>query len=795
MNIRVRGARTHNLKNVDLDLPRDRLIVLTGLSGSGKSSLAFDTLYAEGQRRYVESLSAYARQFLSMMDKPDVDAIEGLSPAIAIEQKATSHNPRSTVGTVTEIHDYLRLLFARAGVPRCPDHGIDLTAQTVSQMVDQVLRLPEGTPVALLAPVIGDRKGEHAAIADRACGPGFRPRAHRWAHGRARSTHRSSIPKRKHTIEAVVDRVSRQARRRAASRRIVRDRAARLRRHRASRLPRRPKREELVFSSSPRLPGVRIQRAAARAEDVLFQQPRRRMPDLRRPRRQGILRSSARHRPSASVARGRRGARLGPSQCALLPADPVAGDVTYKFDVETPWNELSEKVQSVLLLRQWRRGGRVPLRGRPRHASCDASIRSRASCRISSAVIARPNRRPCARSSPKYLGVRSVPGLRRHPPQPRRALRVRCGRSLPELSRLTVRSRARAFPFARHVEGWRGEVAARIVRDVGQSVCAFWSTSASTTSRSIAVPRSLSGGEAQRIRLASQVGSGLTGVMYILDEPSIGLHQRDNARLLDTLKTLRDTGNTVIVVEHDEDAIRAADHVVDLGPGAGAHGGHIVAQGTPAEIEASAASITGQYLSGKRKIALPGLRTPPGRRSARSASVGATGNNLRNIDGGDSAGPVHLRDRRFGLGQVDAHHRYAVPVCDRASQQHAARGRAGRAHRRAGADRPHHRHRSKPHRAHATLQSRDLHRPLRAPARTVCGGARSARARLRRGAIQLQREGRALRGLPGRRPRSRWRCTSCPTSTCPATSARASATTARRSRSAIAGATSTKCSR
>ena len=623
--IRVRGARTHNLKNLNLDLPRERLIVVTGLSGSGKSSLTFDTLYAEGQRRYVESLSAYARQFLATMDKPDVDAIEGLSPAIAIEQKASSHNPRSTVGTVTEIYDYLRLLYARAGTPRCPDHGIDLAAQTVSQMVDQVLRLPEGTAAALLAPVVAQRKGEHLELLEDLGAQGFvRVRID------GRIYELDALPalngKKKHDIEAVVDRM-----------RVRPDGAQRLAEsfETALRLSGglaqlifldEPEREPLTFSSRHACPVCGYSVPPLEPKLFSFNNPAGACPtcdglgveEFFDPQRVVL-------HPHLSLAGGavRGWDRRNEHYFHLIQS--LAKH--YAFDIETPWTELPAQVRNVLLhgsgteaieFNDRAAGGR---RGRRRHPF--------------EGILPNLTRRYRETSSPmvreelsRYLSLRPCPdcqGTRLN-----RAARFVfvAERALPQVAHLTV---GRALEFLRGLElaGWRGEVAAKIVKGMVERLAFLVDVGLEylTLDRSA---ETLSGGEAQRIRLASQVGSGLTGVMYILDEPSIGLHQRDNRRLLATLKQLRDLGNTVIVVEHDEEAIREADHVVDLGPGAGAHGGHLVAEGSPRDIEAAPASITGQYLSGRRRIEVPSLRNrpAPGREIR---IVGAHGNNLRNV--------------------------------------------------------------------------------------------------------------------------------------------------------------------
>jgi excinuclease ABC subunit A len=625
-HIRVRGARTHNLKNLSLDLPRERLIVVTGLSGSGKSSLTFDTLYAEGQRRYVESLSAYARQFLSTMDKPDVDSIEGLSPAIAIEQKASSHNPRSTVGTVTEIHDYLRLLYARAGTPRCPDHGIDLTAQTVSQMVDQVLRLPEGTAAALLAPVVAGRKGEHLELLEDLSGQGFvRVRIDGRIH--EMDALPPLDPKKKHTLEAVVDRT-----------RIRPDAAQRLAEsfETALRLSGglarlifldAPAREELVFSSRHACPVCGYSVPPLEPKLFSFNNPTGACPacdglgvqEFFDPQRVVL-------HPHLSLAGGavRGWDRRNDHYFQLIQS--LARH--YGFDIETPWTELPEHVRQVLL-----NGSGTEAIGFSYREAGAAKSRKR---HPFEGILPNLTRRYRETESPmvreelaRYLGLRPCPEC--HGTRLNRAARFVfvAGRSLPELAHLTV---GRALEFFRelHLAGWRGEVAAKIVKGVIERLAFLTDVGLDylTLDRSA---ETLSGGESQRIRLASQVGSGLTGVMYILDEPSIGLHQRDNRRLLGTLKHLRDLGNTVIVVEHDEEAIREADHVVDLGPGAGAHGGHLVAQGTPGDIEAHPASITGQYLSGRRRVDVPGLRTVADpRRQLRI--VGAHGNNLAHVN-------------------------------------------------------------------------------------------------------------------------------------------------------------------
>jgi excinuclease ABC subunit A len=632
--IRIRGARTHNLRNLDLDIPRDRLVVVTGLSGSGKSSLAFDTLYAEGQRRYVESLSAYARQFLAVMDKPDVDHIEGLSPAIAIEQKAASHNPRSTVGTVTEIHDYLRLLFARAGVPHCPEHGTPLEAQTVSQMVDQVLQMPEGTAVLLLAPLVQQRKGSHDTTLRDLQSQGFvRARIDGQVHELDAAPELDA--RRKHSIDAVIDRL-------------------RLRPDTAQRLAE-------SFETALRLSGgtarvVTLEEQEAGAPGLLFSN-RHACPDCGHavPTLEPKMFSFNSPAGACPACDG-----LGeqpffdPARLVAFPHLSLAGGAVrgwdrhnahylqlirtlaahYGFDIEEPWQELPERVREMLL-----------------HGSGDEVITfSYATARGAATERQHPfegmlrniERRWTETDSPavreelaKFRGLRPCPdcgGSRLN----RDARHVQVGgRTLPAITRLSVREAA-GLHGALRLPGWRGEVAGKVVHEIAERLRFLVDVGLDylTLDRSA---DSLSGGEAQRIRLASQVGSGLTGVMYILDEPSIGLHQRDNARLLATLCRLRDLGNTVIVVEHDEDAILAADHVVDLGPGAGVHGGQVVAAGTPAEIRAAPDSLTGQYLSGARRIEVPALRTPP-QPGRELRVIGATGNNLQDVTVGFPVG-------------------------------------------------------------------------------------------------------------------------------------------------------------
>ncbi|BAN68213.1 excinuclease ABC subunit UvrA [endosymbiont of unidentified scaly snail isolate Monju] len=623
--IQIRGARTHNLKNIDLDLPRDRLIVITGLSGSGKSSLAFDTLYAEGQRRYVESLSAYARQFLSMMEKPDVDHIEGLSPAISIEQKTTSHNPRSTVGTITEIYDYLRLLFARVGTPRCPEHGEPLEAQTVSQMVDQVLALPEGSKLMLLAPVVSDRKGEYHRLLGEL-----------YAQGYIRARIDGEIfeldqppeldLRRKHTIEVVIDRfrVREDLRLRLAE---SFETALRLAEGTARVAWMDEDREDLVFSANfacpvcgysieelePRLFSFNNPVGACPTCDGLgveqFFDPAKVITD-----------------PSLSLAGGaiRGWDRRNAWYFQLIRS--LAEH--YGFDPETPWRDLPKRIREIILhgsgtevieFTHFNERGRVVKKTHPFEGVLN-NMRRRYHETESNAVREELARYISHQPCPDCAGTRLNEAARNV---------FVADRRLPDLAALPI-EQGLAFFRELQLPGHKGEIAAKIVKEIAERLQFLVNVGLNylTLDRSA---ETLSGGEAQRIRLASQIGAGLVGVMYVLDEPSIGLHQRDNERLLKTLTYLRDLGNTVIVVEHDEDAIRTADHVVDIGPGAGRHGGQVVAQGTPEEIAASEASLTGAYLSGRERIAIPEATTP---RDPKRLLVlrGASGHNLKDVD-------------------------------------------------------------------------------------------------------------------------------------------------------------------
>ncbi|MBD9479835.1 excinuclease ABC subunit UvrA [Pseudoxanthomonas sp. PXM02] len=624
--IRIRGARTHNLKNIDLDLPRDKLIVITGLSGSGKSSLAFDTIYAEGQRRYVESLSAYARQFLSVMEKPDVDHIEGLSPAISIEQKSTSHNPRSTVGTITEIYDYLRLLYARVGLPRCPDHGYPLEAQTVSQMVDQVLALDGEQRYMLLAPVIRERKGEHAQVFDQLRAQGFvRVRVD------GELYEIDAVPplalRQKHTIEAVIDRFRP---REDLKQRLAEsfETALKLGDGMAQVMSLdQPDAAPLLFSSKYSCPVCDYSLPELEPRLFSFNSPVGACPTCDG---LGVAQFFDPARvvvhPELSLAAGAvRGWDRRNAYYFQLIASLAKH---YQFDTDAPWQSLPEKVQQAVLYgsgeevitftyltesggrtqRKHRFEGIVPNLERRYRETESPAVREELAKYISD--------RPC----PDCQGARLNKSARNV---------FVADRPLPSLVVLPV-DEALAFFRGLDLPGWRGEIAAKIVKEIAERLGFLVDVGLDylTLERKA---DTLSGGEAQRIRLASQIGAGLVGVMYVLDEPSIGLHQRDNERLLGTLTRLRDLGNTVIVVEHDEDAIRLADYVLDIGPGAGVHGGEIVGQGTLQDLLDAPRSLTGQYLSGKRQIEVPKSRHKANPKMTLHLR-GATGNNLKDVD-------------------------------------------------------------------------------------------------------------------------------------------------------------------
>ncbi len=624
--IQIRGARTHNLKNIDVDIPRDRLIVITGLSGSGKSSLAFDTIFAEGQRRYVESLSAYARQFLSMMEKPDVDHIEGLSPAISIEQKTTSHNPRSTVGTVTEIYDYLRLLFARAGTPRCPTHDTTLEAQTVSQMVDQVLALPADTRLMLLAPVIRERKGEyHALIADLKQQGFLRARVDGTVY--ELDDVPELEPNKKHTIEVVVDRFKVRP---DIKLRLAESLETTL--HLADDIATvawmdDTEQAELIFSARFACPSCGYSLQELEPRIFSFNNPAGACPEC-----DGI---GNKHffdpervvsNPHLSLAGG--AIRGWDRRNAYYFSIITALADHFDFDIEVPFEDLDDSIKDILLHGSGKQKiefhypGHRGRRGKKRSHAFEGVLHNmeRRYRETESNVV----REELA----KYLSQQACPAC--HGSRLNQAARhvFIDDKNLPEITAMPI-VKAHDFFSDLSLAGKRGEIAAKINNEISARLQFLVNVGLDylTLERS---SDTLSGGESQRIRLASQIGAGLVGVMYILDEPSIGLHQRDNDRLLNTLTHLRDIGNTVIVVEHDEEAILSADHVIDIGPGAGVHGGEIIAEGTPREVMANKHSITGQYLAGVKQINIPARRTPI------SSSVfsirGASGNNLQHLD-------------------------------------------------------------------------------------------------------------------------------------------------------------------
>jgi len=621
--ILVRGARTHNLKNIDLDIPRDKLVVITGLSGSGKSSLAFDTLYAEGQRRYVESLSTYARQFLSMMEKPDVDHIEGLSPAISIEQKSTSHNPRSTVGTITEIYDYLRLLYARTGEPRCPTHEVALDAQTVSQMVDQVLAMPEGSKLMLLAPVVRDKKGEHLALFDQLRARGFiRARINGRVHELDDAPELDK--NRKHTIEVVIDRFKVRddlGNRLAESFETALELADDI----AIIAPMEGGGEETVFSARFACPHCGYSIPELEPRLFSFNNPAGACPSCDG---LGVKQFFDEEKVIVSdelslaegAIRGWDRRNIYYFQMLTSLSDQIG------FDMDKPFKKLSKAVRQKILYgtgtevvefrylndrgdivsRRHPFEGIIPNMERRYRETESENVREDLAAYLSTSVC------PDCNGSRLREAARNV---------------FINDRPLPDMVAMPV---GKAFHYFEQLTlpGSRGEIAEKILKEIRERLQFLVNVGLEylTLARNA---DTLSGGEAQRIRLASQIGAGLVGVMYVLDEPSIGLHQRDNERLLATLTRLRDLGNTVLVVEHDEDAIRSADYVIDIGPGAGVHGGQVVAVGTPDQVINNPASLTGDYLSGRKRITSPPKRTPPGKEWLTLS--GATGNNLQDV--------------------------------------------------------------------------------------------------------------------------------------------------------------------
>ena len=624
--IDIRGARTHNLKNINLTIPRDKLIVITGLSGSGKSSLAFDTLYAEGQRRYVESLSAYARQFLSLMEKPDVDSIEGLSPAISIEQKSTSHNPRSTVGTITEIYDYLRLLFARVGEPRCPDHDVPLTAQTISQMVDKVLSLPEESKMMLLAPVVKNRKGEHVKLLDSLAAQGY-IRARIDGEICDLSDPPELALQKKHTIEVVVDRFK-----------VRSDLATRLAESFETALELsggtavvadmdNPNAEELVFSANFACPHCGYSVPELEPRLFSFNNPAGACPTCDGLGVQQFFdESRVVQNESISLAGG---AVKGWDRRNFYYYQMLTSLAKhYKFDIETPYEDLPQKIKDIVMhgsgkeeieFQYMNDRGDVVIRKHPFEGILNNMARrykETESMSVREELAKNISNRPCA----------DCGGSRLRP----EARNVYIGSiNLPQISEKSIGESLEFFQGLT-LTGQKAQIAEKILKEIRERLEFLVNVGLNYLSLSRSA-ETLSGGEAQRIRLASQIGAGLVGVMYVLDEPSIGLHQRDNERLLNTLIHLRNLGNTVIVVEHDEDAIREADHIIDIGPGAGVHGGQVIAQGTAKEIMANPNSITGKFLSGEEKIEIPKKRTARDK-SKLLKLKGATGNNLKGVN-------------------------------------------------------------------------------------------------------------------------------------------------------------------
>ncbi len=763
--IHVRGAREHNLKNVDLEIPRDALVVFTGLSGSGKSSLAFDTIYAEGQRRYVESLSAYARQFLEMMQKPDVDHIDGLSPAISIEQKTTSKNPRSTVGTVTEIYDYLRLLFARVGVPYSPATGLPIESQTVSQMVDRVLTIPEGTRIYLLAPISRGRKGEFKKELAELQKKGFQRVKIDGTFYEIDEAPKLD-KKFKHDIDVVVDRLVVRpdiAKRLADSFETalglsddqvvvaeLADKPLPASETKGANKSKNETHERLTFSARFACPvsGFTIDEIEPRL--FSFNAPAGACPTC------DGLGTELQFEPELVVPN----ADLTLAEGAIYPWAKTGASSPYyeqtlqslakhfKVSMSTPWNKLPKHVQLALL-----------------YGTGEEEVtfvyfdgtRNYKTVKAFEGVIGNIERRWRETDSDwvreeleRYQGshpCEACGGYRLKP----QALAVKVGgKHIGEVTDMSIKAANAWFAeLPKTFTKQQNEIATRILKEIRERLAFLNDVGLEYLTLSRAAG-TLSGGESQRIRLASQIGSGLTGVLYVLDEPSIGLHQRDNERLLGTLKHLRDIGNTVIVVEHDEDAIMQADHVVDIGPGAGIHGGEIIAQGTPDDILANPASLTGQYLSGARQIPLPKKR-----RVAQKGKALAHRRRHREQpaerDGRDPARAPNLRHRRVGLRQVDADHRHALCRRRTQAQQRAHPPRRPHPHRRTRPARQGHRHRPVAHRPHAALQPGDLHRRLHADPRLVRRPAGSQGARLRPGALFLQRQGRPLRSLPGRR--------------------------------------------
>ena len=623
--IEVRGARTHNLKNINLTIPRDKLIVITGLSGSGKSSLAFDTLYAEGQRRYVESLSAYARQFLSLMEKPDVDHIEGLSPAISIEQKSTSHNPRSTVGTITEIYDYLRLLFARVGEPRCPEHKIPLAAQTISQMVDKVLELPEGSKLMLLAPIVKERKGEHVKTLENLAAQGF-IRARIDGEICDLSDPPTLELHKKHTIEVVVDRFKVRS---DLQQRLAEsfETALELSGGNVVVAPMDEEGEEQIFSANFACPHCGYSMRELEPRLFSFNNPAGACPTC------DGLGVQQYFDPSRVIQDEKlslaEGAIRGWDQKNYYYFQMLSSLAAhYDFDLQTPFNKLGKKIQEIILHGSGRTEiefnyindrGDIRVKRHPFEGilnNLERRYRDTESNSVREELVKYISNKPCSHCEGTRLRLEARNVFVNDTP-------------LPQVVELSIADALQFFQSLT-LEGQRAQIAEKIMKEVNDRLQFLVNVGLNYLNLSRSA-ETLSGGEAQRIRLASQIGAGLVGVMYVLDEPSIGLHQRDNERLLKTLEHLRDLGNTVLVVEHDEDAIRMADHVIDIGPGAGVHGGNVVAEGNVSDIINNPNSLTGQYLSGVKEIEIPKQRTPKDAKKTVEL-LGASGNNLKDVN-------------------------------------------------------------------------------------------------------------------------------------------------------------------
>ena len=763
--ITIRGAREHNLKNVDLEIPRDRLVVFTGLSGSGKSSLAFDTIYAEGQRRYVESLSAYARQFLEMMQKPDVDQIDGLSPAISIEQKTTSKNPRSTVGTVTEIYDYMRLLWARVGVPYSPATGLPIESQIVSQMVDRVLALPEGTRLYLLAPVVRGRKGEYKKELAEWLKKGFQ-RVKIDGTFYELSEAPTLDKKFPHDIDVVVDRI------------VVRpDIGQRLAESFETALKLAEGLAVIEYADAPAgAPAAEDKKKTAKIHDksgperILFSEKFAcpvsgfTIPEIE-PRL-----FSFNNPYGACPACGGLGVEQHIDEDLVIPDKETTlrkGAIApwakssspyyiqtltalgkfYKFTLDTKWKDLPKKTQAALL----HGSGDDEIK-----FSYEDGVRSYDTKKPFEGVITNLERRFRETESEwareelaKYFSDIPCGGCHGHRLKPE-ALCVKIGgKHIGEISEMSVLRAGEWFETVpKALTAQQNEIAARVLKEIRERLSFLLDVGLNYLTLARA-SGTLSGGESQRIRLASQIGSGLTGVLYVLDEPSIGLHQRDNARLLETLKRLRDLGNTVIVVEHDEDAIRLADYVLDIGPGAGMHGGHIVAQGTPAEIMKNPKSLTGKYLTGEMSVAIPERKPPNHRRTIKV--INARGNNLKNVSAEIPLGLFTCVTGVSGGGKstllIDTLYKAIARKLNNASEGAAPHDRIeGLEHIDKIIDID-----QSPIGRTPAFQPRDLYRRLHADPRMVRGPARGESARLRAGTVFLQRQGRPLRGLPGRR--------------------------------------------